>query len=718
MKSKFIKIFTLAISALLLMGCFIGFSISAEETVEPNVEIVFNNLEYGDNISILYATKVTGVTPDAMKMNFYAKNEEGEYALVYATEEYYVDNVTVNGNTDAYNIFKSPGIAPKFMPEIIYAQLIVSADGAEYASNMSRFSVVEYCYKRLYKDTGITDDQKDLYNHVIGYGTAAQKVLNYNTDDTPAHYFYVNAEGAVVDTVEIDGETYSFSAGIFKPGASAVLSYQGAVEDCYYAEWDISYKTADGALVTDVLENNGTITVADKHIIANSAVRFGSDNFDKGATSPFITTTPTADSTLSVSVADAPAAKYEGDKALKITPLGTGITRIDLMNGEEGDCYVFEADVYYATQSVYGTFANFNFKNENDVTINTTSYGHQNGSEGTRYWRMMANSGGTNNYAYFGALDFADEWSNYRIELYYTGGSWRVQYFYNDVFIFEDLSSSKKTDGTALSYLEISHSAKDYTYYFDNVRFVRTNKAYSSTPETAAPTISGTTGTGVYFNSVAQNTSGYKIVDFDLDFVQNGNGRYNDDDTGPRPTSYKNSINAYNANGYGLLMKETAENHGAIKYAIPGSKTDKTKAQKTIIEMDLAVSSPSISLPIVISSIVDELSGDIYFGYDAASGQMYITDFSRKVAYFNLNEWHNFRFEITRVATLDESGKVTAIAATIDVYMDGQLEGSVNALDAKYRSGYSNQMNIQLRNTDATVKFSYDNLVLTTKEAD
>ena len=89
MKNCFIKIFTLALSMLLLMGCIIGFSVSAEEAGDPAVEIVFNNLEYGDNISILYATKVDGIIPDAMKMNFYAKNEEGEYTLVSSTEKYY-----------------------------------------------------------------------------------------------------------------------------------------------------------------------------------------------------------------------------------------------------------------------------------------------------------------------------------------------------------------------------------------------------------------------------------------------------------------------------------------------------------------------------------------------------------------------------------------------------------------------------------------------------
>ena len=718
MKTNRTKILSIAISVLLLLGCLIGISAMAEEeTTAPEVEITFNNLEYGDNISILYATKVNGATPEALKMNFYTMNEEGEYVIAASTTEYETYDITVRGETGTYNVFKSPGIAPKFMPEIVYAQLVAVVEGVEYKSDMSRFSVVEYCYKRLYKDTGITADQKDLYTYVLGYGTAAQKVLNYKTDSTPASYYYVNAEGAVVDTVEIDGATYSFSAGIFKSGATATLSYTGVVEDCYYAEWDLSYKTADGALTNEALENNGTLTISDKHIIANAAVKFGSDNFDKGATSPFFTTTPEEGSSLAVSVADAPAAKYEGDKALKIEALGKGITRINLMNGEEGDCYIFEADIYYANQEKYGTFATFLFKNEKDATINAVGYQHQNGNESTRYLRMMASgNGGTNDYAYFGGLDFVNEWVNYRIELYYTNGSWRAQYFFDDVFVFEDLSSSKKTDGTALSYLDISHGTTGFAYYLDNVRFVRTDKAYSATPATAAPTLTGTTGTGVLYNSVTQGTAGYKIVDFDLDFSHNGNGRYNDEDTGPRVTNYKQSIDAYNANGYGLLMKETADNHGAIKYVIPSTVKDKTKVYKTVIEMDLAISSPSISLPVVISSIVDELGGDIYFNYDAKAGKMYVTDFTNKVAYFDLDEWHNFRFEITRVATLDDAGAVTAVKATIDVYMDGQLAGTVNALDAKYRKGYGNQMSIQLRNNDGTVKVSYDNLVITVED--
>jgi hypothetical protein len=328
---------------------------------------------------------------------------------------------------------------------------------------------------------------------------------------------------------------------------------------------------------------------------------------------------------------------------------------------------------------------------------------------------MMATSGGTNNYAYFGGSDFVDEWYTLRIEMYRTNGKWIAQYFYDDVFIFEDLSG-RLNDSTPISYLEIVHTSRNFTFYLDNITFERTDKTYSATPKNAAPTLTGTTGTGVYYSASSKNTTSYKVIDFNLDFTDNGNGRYNDDDTAPRVTNYKQSIDGYNANGYGLLVKETAKNHASIKYSTPTPPKDSEKAYKSIIEMDLAISEPFMSTPIVISTIFCEAAGDIYIGYDATKNQCYVTDFSSKVAYFNLDEWHNFRFEITYEFVTNESGAITGAKSNIDVYFDGEYAGAVKGLDSKYRKGYSNQMNIQLRQNAETVKFSYDNLVLTYAE--
>lgn len=709
MNNKTTKIAILALSAFLLIACCFGIGVMAEENESPKVEILFNNLEYGDNISILYAVNVDGADKYDLRLDFYTE-ADGAYVFDHSTSAYEMQDVKINGVTEKYPVFKSPGIAPKHMTEIVYAQATLTVDGVEYKSNLSRFSITEYCYKRLYKDTNATDDQKALYNHVLGFGTYAQKVLGYDVENTPADYFYVNAEGAVVDSVTINDKKYDFSAGIFKAGKAMTLAYTGNAADGYYAEWKLAYTDALGNVTAGTLADKSEFTV-DKHIVANTAMRFGGIKFDNGVISDFITTTPSENSALSVTVADAPAAKQDGDKALKIHPLGTGTTRIDLMDGAEGDCYVFEADIYYAQQDVFDGFAIFKFYNENDALISETTYTHVGGTNSTRYWRMMARSGGANNFAYFGGGDFANEWWNYRIELYFKDGKWIAQYFIDDVFVFEDLSLNKKTDGTALGYLDISHSTRDFVYYLDNIKFERTTKAYSATPETAAPALNGTTGTGVYYSESSKNASGYRVYDFNLDFSDSGNGRYNDDDVAPRVDTNKGAINGYNANGYGLLVKETEANHSSIKYSMPTIPKNDGKTYKAIVEMDLAISDPSISLPVVIGTIAQETAGSFYFSYDSAKNQMYVTDFTNKVAYFNLDEWHNFRFEITRTINDDGTIKVKA-----DVYFDGAFVGTVSGLDVAARKGYGDQINIQLRNTDGTVKVSYDNLVLTYAE--
>ena len=53
MNSTAKKITVWALSVLLLVVCCFGIGVMAENEETPKVEILFNNLEYGDNIAIL-----------------------------------------------------------------------------------------------------------------------------------------------------------------------------------------------------------------------------------------------------------------------------------------------------------------------------------------------------------------------------------------------------------------------------------------------------------------------------------------------------------------------------------------------------------------------------------------------------------------------------------------------------------------------------------------
>lgn len=700
MKSKLIKIFTLAISAILLIGCFIGFTASAEDTVEPNVEILFNNLEYGDNISILYATRVNGVEPDAMKMNFYAKNEEGKYVLVNSTEEYYVDNVTVNGNTNTYNVFKSPGIAPKFMPEIIYAQLVISADGVEYASNMSRFSIVEYCYKRLYKDVNITADQKDLYNHVIGYGTAAQKVLGHKIDDTPAHYFYVNAADAVVDYVEIDGNTYSYSAGIFKAGESVALTYTKALGIAEFAEWGVSYKDAAG-VTTETLDNKTVVTVADKHIIAVPSVKLISEDFDNG-TSGVITNVTTNESLISFSVVDSPDAAYEGDKALKVGKAASktssvATTTIPLMNSDEGNCYIFSYDFRYDRPPHTGGFATIITKSSSVEIFKTSNSYMSNANSSYGFYTMYSNGNGNAGYRYLysGNYNAMDKWVNVRYEYYRSAsGVWTARFYLDDVFISENIVSNSST---ALSEISIIHNDLGGALYYDNMTFVRCDKAFTDTPETAAPSFAGTKGEGKYYNSAI---AGDYVVDFDIDYSNgSGNGRpIQQADTGPCVTTGNDVLSAYNANGYAYAYrtKESSE-HSTIQYT---TVKNTNSYDTTIVEFDMAISKPTNTWPVVISIGNGVFKGDVYIGYNATTGKLYARDTKVDI---ETDVWNNYKLVIDN--TSFDSTKKTASA---ELFVNDASVGKVVLYDSYTNSNA--MFSVWLRGGNEGLVVCYDNI--------
>ena len=157
MNNKATKIVILALSALILVACCFGIGVMAQENESPEVEILFNNLEYGDNIAILYAVNVEGAEKYDLRLDFYTE-ADGAYVFDHSTSAYEMQDVKVNGVTNKYPVFKSAGIAPKHMTEIVYAQATLTVDGVEYKSNLSRFSITEYCYKRLYKDTNTTED--------------------------------------------------------------------------------------------------------------------------------------------------------------------------------------------------------------------------------------------------------------------------------------------------------------------------------------------------------------------------------------------------------------------------------------------------------------------------------------------------------------------------------------------------------------------------------
>ncbi len=325
-RNNLIKIALLAMTAVLLIGAAFGISAMAEgEGETPSVEILYKNLEYNDKISILYAVKATGTEAPVLKI--YDESGSCYTVLSHAAEE-------INGET-CY-IFKSRGLKPTEMTKVLYAQAVIEGAGVESA--MTSYSITEYCYKRLYKDVNVTEDQKNLYNSVIRYGTAVQNVENLNNGTeipTPSDYYYVNIEGAAPFSKEVNNENHSFNAGIFTLDSKFNLpEYNGEDKD-YFDRWAVK---CDGKNAKDYFNENTELTISN-HTVIQPNLDTAKDVRDAARAEGFAAAESSIIPSIEERIKDAKKEEIKAAKKEELTAAGTA--------AEEAEK---EAEEYAATQ--------------------------------------------------------------------------------------------------------------------------------------------------------------------------------------------------------------------------------------------------------------------------------------------------------------------------------------------------------------------------------
>ena len=205
MKNRIVKILTVALSCLLLIGAIVGISVSAAN--EPTISIKAKNLAYEGAIQVLYAVDAQNVPANAkVQMYFYNSASDAEPAYV---KDAYKDTITISGKE--YPVFFSKGIAPKNMRvAIISKAVIVGADGAVIAeSDVAEYSAFTYAVNRFTK--GATPDQTLLYTSLLNYGAAVQKMLvetkKLTEGDIIDNGGWANAYYGIREDVTLDGKT-------------------------------------------------------------------------------------------------------------------------------------------------------------------------------------------------------------------------------------------------------------------------------------------------------------------------------------------------------------------------------------------------------------------------------------------------------------------------------------------------------------------------------
>ena len=189
--SNFKKVISVMLMCFMLVGTLVGFSVSAE-TADPTIEIVSNNVEYGDDLKLMYAVEATNL-PEGASIKVVIYDENGEFvANTVAGDDVTLDGATLPTFVSEY------GVAAQNISTVLYAEAqIVDAEGNVLVrSAQQEYSVLEYLWERK-TICDSTDYQIAMYDALLTYAETLDIAINKGTAtaDNAAKFSYV----AVVD---------------------------------------------------------------------------------------------------------------------------------------------------------------------------------------------------------------------------------------------------------------------------------------------------------------------------------------------------------------------------------------------------------------------------------------------------------------------------------------------------------------------------------------
>ncbi|MBE6635931.1 MAG: hypothetical protein E7617_07035 [Ruminococcaceae bacterium] len=252
----------LIITLVLSCATVLSFGAAAAESEGKKVEIVSNNIYYGDTLKLMYAVKAENLSgSDSVAVNLYkADGTEIETITSYVTEN-------VNGEP-CYVFTSAYGVPAQSIETEIYAKAVVTSDSTVVAeSALSSYSVLEYLYERLTvsKDNGkVSDDQAAMYAGLVEYASLAEKVLtNKAESEKIANKSYVRV---------LNGTVGNERSAIYEKGTLLKNFSHSIAAPKYTVIWQIdkfdkSGNYIDSEVMTDLdLLANG-YTVTDDNVI-------------------------------------------------------------------------------------------------------------------------------------------------------------------------------------------------------------------------------------------------------------------------------------------------------------------------------------------------------------------------------------------------------------------------------------------------------------------
>lgn len=252
---KNIKIISLVVSMLLLVGAVIGISVSADST--PSIEIAQKNVSYEGAVKTLYAVKTENADGYTAKINFYDADPAKGGEVVYTKGV----GGTITLGEETLDVVFSNGIAPNSLRKSIFAvPVLVDGNGEVVATGATvEYSPYVYAMNRFGKSA--TTDQLALYTALLDYGAAVQRVL-CKADEVAANggyadeYYAITAKSALAIDLEnkTDLVTGTFSKADLAAGKIVAGEKLGDVD---FAAW----ADADGNAIRFGSENLAVIDV-------------------------------------------------------------------------------------------------------------------------------------------------------------------------------------------------------------------------------------------------------------------------------------------------------------------------------------------------------------------------------------------------------------------------------------------------------------------------
>lgn len=213
---KTIKILFMLALAVIFTAALPIVSLASEEENAPSLTIHSNNVSYSDSLHLAYAVSCENFDMEQYDINMlFWTSPVSSYTL--GTQDYTKAAASVyDVNGVKSTVIYSAGIAAKDIPDVIYSRAYADVDGVVVYSDVIKYSVLHYVYERL--DGGSSSsDQISLYNALLDYGAAAQRVLEHDTKRLANDDFYeINVSGGTLS----DG----FTHGLYVEGETITLT--------------------------------------------------------------------------------------------------------------------------------------------------------------------------------------------------------------------------------------------------------------------------------------------------------------------------------------------------------------------------------------------------------------------------------------------------------------------------------------------------------------